>query len=244
MKIYFYLSILFLLTGCASMYNTANPVYSVEVDAYGDDSYLRGKKYVLVPSDSTIDENDLQYIEFSKYVKVMLYKKGYIETVIEDGDADVMIFFKYGISDPETFQKTVAVPQWGQTGVSSTTTRGNVYVNPFTNNVKYNQTTTSMPTYGITGYINQTQTYTKYLRYILLTTYDLNFYIKNKKDKIVWNTIITSSGTGGDLRKIIPYMVYAGGLYFGKSSGEKKMMRIYEDYEQIKLLKEFSAHYQ
>lgn len=225
-----------MLTSCASTYNTTNDRYVVEVDAYGNDGYLNSKKYIIASGDSTIKESSLQYLEFSEYIKKLLASKGYVET--QDWDnADLMIFFKYGISDPATFQQTYAVPTWGQTGVSSTTTKGNVYVNPYGNNIDYNQTTTSNPTYGVTGSRNVTKTYTQYFRYITLTAYDLNAYKKSDKEKIIWNTIITSSGSSDDLRKVIPYMVVAGGSYIGKSSGEKKSVGVYSNDERVKQLK-------
>lgn len=222
------------------MYNTtSNDRYVVEVDAYGNDSYLNSKKYIIASGDSTINESNLQYIEFSDYIKKILASKGYTETQDWD-EADIMIFFKYGISDPETFQQTYAVPTWGQTGVSSTTTRGNVNVNPYGNNIDYNQTTTSNPTYGITGTRNVSRTYTKYFRYVTLTAYDLNLYKENEKEKIVWNTIITSDGSIDDLRKVIPYMVTVGASYIGKSSGEKKSLEIYGNDERVNQLKGIS----
>ena len=226
-----------MLTSCASTSNTTNNSrYIVEVDAYGNDSYLSSKKYILGSGDSTVNESNLQYVEFSEYIKKILASKGYTET--QDWDnADLMIFFKYGISDPATFQQTYAVPTWGQTGVSSTTTKGNVYVNPYGNNIDYNQTTTSNPTYGVTGSRNVTKTYTTYFRYITLTAYDLNVYKKSDKEKIVWNTILTSSGYSDDLRRVIPYMVVVGNSYFGKSSGEKNSIGIYEKDERVNQLK-------
>lgn len=240
MKYFYLLLIIYFLTSCASMYNTtSNDRYVVEVDAYGNDSYLNSKKYIIASGDSTVNESNLQYIEFSDYIKKILASKGYTETQDWD-EADLMIFFKYGISDPETFQQTYAVPTWGQTGVSSTTTRGNVNVNPYGNNIDYNQTTTSNPTYGITGTRNVSQTYTKYFRYVTLTAYDLNLYKENEKEKIVWNTIITSDGSSDDLRKVIPYMVTVGASYIGKSSGEKKSLEIYGNDERVNQLKGIS----
>jgi hypothetical protein len=221
------------------MNNTTTSRFVVKVDSYGNDSYLNSKKYIIASGDSAVDESSLQYLEFASYVKKILAAKGYAETNDWD-DADLMIFFKYGISDPETFQQTYAVPTWGQTGVSSTTTKGNVYVNPYGNNIDYNETTTSSPTYGITGSRNVTRTYTKYFRYITLTAYDLNVYKTDEKEKIAWNTILTSSGSSDDLRRVIPYMVVVGSSYFGKSSGEKKSHEIFGDDERVKQLKGIS----
>ena len=237
MKYIYLLIITSIFTSCVSMYNTTSSVrYNVEVDSYGDDSSLTRKNYILASGDSTINENNLNYIEFSTYIKKILNAKGYEETQNWD-NADLMILFKYGISDPKTFQQTYAVPTWGQIGVSSTTTSGNIYVNPYGDNIDYNQTTTSTPAYGVTGSRNVTKTYTRYFRYVTLTAYDLNVYKSNKKEKIVWNTILTSSGGGDDLRKAVPHMVVAGSNYFGKSSGEKRSISINVDDERVNQLR-------
>lgn len=229
------------LSSCtSSYYATSNRTkFVVEVDAYGSDSYLTEKKYILASGDTTINENNLQYIEFSNYLRKTLNQKGYSETQNSD-EADLVIFFKYGISDPETFQRTLSVPTWGQTGVSSTNTTGNVYVNPYGNNINYNQKTTSTPTYGVTGYRSVNQTVTQYLRFLTITVYDFNAYKENGNEKIVWNTIITSSGSSGDLRRVFPYLVVAGQYYYGQSSGERKEITIFEGDDRINQLKGIS----
>lgn len=254
MRHIYFLTAIFLLTSCASMYNTtSNPRYVVEVDAYGNDSYLNSKKYILASGDSTVNENSLQYIEFSDYIRKILNSKGYAETTSWD-DADLMIFFRYGISDPQTFQSTRSVPVWGQTGISSVNTTsqttgsayGSVYgssnsaYGSASGNSTTNTRTNVTPSYGITGYREQTSTDTEYFRYVTLSAYDLNVYKVNKKEKIVWNTILTSSGYSDDLRRVIPYMVVTGSSYIGKSSGEKKSLEIYENDERVNQLKGIS----
>jgi hypothetical protein len=239
MRYFNFVLIVFILTGCATLNKTPNSKVIVEVDSYGNDSYLESKKFIIASGDSTISESDLQFQEFSDYVKkILVNKKDYVE--VDDWDeADLMIFFKFGISDPETFKQTYAVPTWGQTGVSSTTTRGNVHVNPYGNNITYNETTSSTPTYGVTGSRIVTKTYTIFFRYVTLTAYDLNEYKKKGKEKIIWNTILTSSGNSNDLRKVIPYMIVIGSSYFGKSSGEKKLHEILEGDDRVNHIKGF-----
>lgn len=259
MKYPYSLLIIFLCTSCATMYNTTSTErYVVEVDAYGNDSYLNSKKYILASGDSIVNENSLQYIEFSDYIRKILNSKGYIETTNWD-DADLMIFFSYGISDPQTFQATRSVPVWGKTGISSVNTTsqttgsgyGSVYGSVIgSDNTAYgsaygsssgSSTTTTRtnvtPSFGVSGYRQQTSTYTKYFRYVTLSSYDLNEYKANEKEKIAWNTNITSEGSSDDLRKVIPYMVAVAASYIGKSSGEKKSLEIYVDDERVNQLK-------
>ena len=226
-----------ILTSCVTMYNrTSNKKYIVEVDTYGSDSYLNSKKYFLAAEDSTIIENNLQYIEFSDYIRKILSSKGYAETQNLD-DADLTVFFRYGISAPETFYLTYTAPTLGQKNdVSSITTRGHALVNPYTNHVEYNQTIASTPKYG-RNTKNVTTAHSQYLRYVTLTAYDLNSYRSENKEKIAWNTILTSRGSSDDLRKVIPYMIAVGSEYIGKSSGEKKLCEIYENDKRVNQLK-------
>lgn len=224
--------LIFSLSSCSSTH------YVVEVDSYGSDSYLIEKKYFLSSADTTINENNLQYIEFSNYLRKALNQKGYSESQKPD-EADLVVFFNYGISDPETFQRTVYLPTWGQTGVSSTNTSGTIDVNAYNNKVNYNQKTTSTPKYGITGYRPENQTITQYLRYLTITAYDFNAYKENGSQKIIWNVNITSSGTSSDLRKVFPYLIVAGKNYYGQNSGEKKKIIIKERDYRVKELKGF-----
>lgn len=247
----FFISIIIcLLTSCASLYNTTtadNRVhFVVEVDAYGDDSYLNSKKYLLLPADSTIDMNNLEYIEYSSYVVKILNNKGYIE-VFNISDADIIIYFNYRISEPIVYQETESIPIRGQTGVSSVTSISNS--NSTTNNgyqykyIKTGSTSTSnintttqtyaVPQYGTVGYREKTTTHTEYLRFVHLIAYNIN----NNNNRAIWSTVITSSGSSNDLRKVIPYMLIGGSKYLGKSSEEKKERRIYENDERVIWLK-------
>jgi len=233
-----------ILMSCATTH------FVVEVDAYGSDNYLKKRKYIIVSGDSALNENNLQYIEFSDYIREILDDKGYVEAENLD-DANLMIFFRYGISDPKTFQQTYSVPVWGQTGISSINTTGysmgsaygsatgvgnTVYGSAYGSSYG-NSTTKVNYNYGVTGYRQETATYTTYFRYLILDVYDLNAYRKQGKPKMVWNTKVTSSGSSGDLRLVIPYMLAASSSYFGKNSNTKQTLKIQENYIRVKQLK-------
>lgn len=232
------LFLIFMVISCSTSQKlTVNKIrYVMEVDSYGNESLSTAQKYIIKSGDTTVNENDLQYIEFSEYIKKTLNAKGLIE-VSKLEDANLVVFFKYGISDPKTFQTSLSIPSWGQTGISSSNTTGNIKSAPYSNNITYNQTTTSTPTYGITGSTNMPLLITHYLRYITLTVFDFNEYKESGKEKIVWKTVITSSGGNDDLRRVIPYLIVAGQDYFGKSSGERKEIEIYEGDQRINQLK-------
>ena len=227
-----------LLVSCATTNMTTNSGlrYVVEVDSYGEDSTLLKKDCFLYISDSTINTSDLQFQEFYGYIAKILTNKGYsIVDSIES--ANIIVFFNYGISDPNTQEYTRSVPVWGQTGISSTTTTGNVYVNPYSNNIQYKQNTYSTPTYGVAGYRTVQGSYTTYLRYLNLVAYDFDYYVKNNKERRIWQTVITSTGPSNDLRKVIPSMLIGAQKYIGHSSYEKKEISIYENNPSLQMLK-------
>lgn len=249
------------LSGCASMSNSFSTLdrYVTEIDSYGNDSNLILKKYILFPdTDAGIKKNDLQYIEFANYVKKILKSNGYTEAISDDS-ANVIIYIKYGISDPSSYQVTRSVPHYGQTGVSSinTTSRttGSSYGSASGSVTTYgsttygsasrnssgssttNTTTRVTPTYGITGYSQQSHIQTEYTRHLSLTAYDLNYYKLNNEELMIWNTNITSTGSSGDLRKIFPILIIAGSPYIGKSTGNKITKTIYSNDVRINQLK-------
>lgn len=231
MKNLIYSSIIYLLvlTSCAPGELISSVHYTVNVDSYGYDSDLQKKYCYLQVSDTKINESDLQYKEFYRYIKIILSLKGY--TVVDSLKyANVVIMFNYGISDPYTENYLAIVPIYGQT--STSTTKG--VIDPYSSNaVNYSQisTTTTNPTIGI-----QNRNRTVFLRYANFVAYDYEYYKKTKKDKIVWQTAISSSGNSSDLRTVFPYLLIASKNYLGRSSGEKKVINIYEkDPDVIKL---------
>ena len=85
--------------------------------------------------------------------------------------ANCEILFDYGISKPQTINMTTVVPTYGVTGISSSTTTGNVFMqnNGFGNYYgAYSSQTNYNPQYGITGYTPTNITKIVYIRYLFL----------------------------------------------------------------------------
>lgn len=145
-----------------------------------------GKRYIIVPANQQIWNNDqLTYIQLAKQAVLSLSMKGY--TLVPNKElADQMIMLDYRRSGAVTNSRIVSVPEWGQTGVSSSTTYGNVntnlnsYGNYGTANSTYNATTVYNPTYGITGYHSEQVTDTAYSIGVSLTSVSLRDLEINK----------------------------------------------------------------
>lgn len=215
----------------------------VEVDSIGNLS--NQTTYIIIPANKEIESlNDLQFLEYSKYIDKVLEKKG-LKKVDDLRNANIGIFLYYGISNPYKSEYERNIPIYGQTGISSSTTNGtintsginNIYGNYTNLNSKINTQTTYTPTYGITGYSAIREIDINYLRYIRLEAIDLPNFIKDKKAEILWKTQITSFGSTNDLREVFPIMIVASENYIGTNTGKIIKVNISSDDERINILK-------
>lgn len=89
------------------------------------------------------------------------------------------------------------------------------------------------PQYGITGYTPINQTVFLYVRYLYL---DARKIVKNKKEagEQLWNTIITSVGSSGELNKVMPYMLYVLANNVRTNTQGIQQISLYESDENIK----------
>lgn len=216
------------LSGCAGMQPTR---FVSNVDSLAQADAVAKKRYVLLPGGKGVDAGDLQFQEFAAYVEKVLSEKGFVKAATFQ-DADVAIFLAYAIGDPQTYQYTYSIPTWGQTGVSSSNTYGTV-----SSYGTYSGTTTYTPTYGVTGATTHVGTDTVYSRFLFLDAYDAPTYMKEKKMTQVWKTSVVSTGSSGDLRLVVPYMVAAMKPYLGTNTGRKIEVQVPADDPAVQVLR-------
>lgn len=204
-----------LLSGCATVQPTR---FVSNIDSFAQPDAAAKKRYILLPGGKGVEPGDLQFQEFAAYVEKILSEKGFVKAASFQ-DADVAIFLAYAIGDPQTYQYTYSIPTWGQTGVSSSNTYGTV--SSYGGMATYSATTTYTPTYGITGSTTHIGTSTLYTRFLSLDAYDVQTYVKEKRMAQVWKTDVVSTGSSGDLRLVVPYMVAAMKPYLGTNTGRK-----------------------
>ncbi|WP_320176159.1 hypothetical protein [Maridesulfovibrio sp.] len=202
---------LFLVTGCG-------PQYRCEIDSFSKVFNVAGKTFVVVPGNKNVTPNDFQFNEFATYVVRAMQSKG-LRYAQRYETADLIILLGYGISGPKTSTSTVSVPVWGQTGVSSSHTYGTI--NTYGNQGTYSGTTTYTPTYGITGYTQQTRTHTDYTRFFWIDAYDYKEFLQTKKEIQIWKTTVTSTGSTNDLRQVFPIMLAGSLEHIGTNTGHK-----------------------
>ncbi|GAA5162153.1 hypothetical protein GCM10025770_12550 [Viridibacterium curvum] len=191
-----------------------------------------------MPGSKGVDAADLQFMEFSAYVDKVLSEKGFVKAPSFQ-EAEIAIFFTYAIGDPQTYQYSYSVPTWGQTGIASSNTYGTVSSTGRT--ATYSGTTTYTPTYGVTGSTTQIGTNTVYSRFLFLDAYDTATYIKENKMVQVWKTNVVSTGSSGDLRLVIPYMVAAMKPYVGTNTRQKIEVEVLENSPEVKALRNEKA---
>ena len=207
-----------ILSGCATM-------YSVSVDSITSNEPVSGKSCIVVPQNNSTSPEDLQFKEFSAYVKQALVLKGY--TLSEDNQiADVSVSLDYSIGGPQQHIYSYALPVFGQTGATATTV-GNAY----------SSTTTVSPTYGVVGAQEYTGSYVTYTMQVSLAAYDLKYFRETKQEKLLWKTNIMSTGNNGDLRFVFPIMIAAASKYISGSTGQTVNISLSGDSKEVQQIK-------
>lgn len=190
--------------------------YSIKVDSIND-GISHGTRYLLLPNDSKAD--GLLFGQFATYLDRGMTKNGYVR-VGDVKDADIILFLGYGISDPQTNVATSIEPvtaynpgktynytghtQYGGIGGFSANTRGQLK---------------EEGSYQTT-YHSVTETYTTYTRAVLLTAYSAEALRKGQAAtaKPIWKTLVHSTGSSGDMRRVFPALVAGGAPYIGKDT--------------------------
>lgn len=210
-------------SGCA----TTQPLrFSVGVDSLSSTNANEKKSYILLPGNKDVSEDDLQFKEFSTYVDRTLLSRGFMHaTNIER--ADFAVFIVYGVGNPQDHQYSYSLPIFGQTGVSSSTTYGQLSM--YGNYGTYSGTTRYTPTYGVTGSSSRSGSFTTYFRFVVLDAIDMAEYRNNKKEVQLWKTTMTSTGRSGDLRQVFPILVAAAKQYIATNTGKKVNVDIDEE---------------
>lgn len=207
-----------LLSGCSQK-------FIVNVDSLSSPIAKEKTKYILVPGNKDCSRSDLQYMEFESYTDRALQDLGFFKASDND-QAEVLIILSYGITDPLVYNYTYEVPIYGQTGISSSHTSGNVY--SFSNGASYSANTSYTPSYGVIGSKTCIGTGVSYKRYLSLIGMDVDHYKLTNEVKDLWHTDISSVGESGDLRKVFPILLGAAKEHIASNTGQKIIITLSE----------------
>lgn len=209
----------FLLSSCVS-----NKPY-VTISALSSDKSV-GKKYIIVPNDKSVWEKDqLVYTQLAKQAVESLSMQGF--TLVDNKEqADQMVMLSYGRDGGVSTNRNVSIPQWGQTGIASSSTYGsantniNTYGNYGTANTTYNSTTTYTPTYGVTGYQNVQVTDTFFTIGVSMQAVDIRDLLKNNKVTSLWMTRALATSSQQDSLSDFKGLIRIMSGYAGKTLNE------------------------
>lgn len=192
-----------------------------------------GKTYFVMPSNEGVSADDLAFQAYKAQAVRALNFSGYTQVAPEDAELGIML--GYGIGDPQT--QTYSVPIFGQTGTTNTGTSTTGTISTYGNTGYINTTTTvqSEPTYGLVG--SSTQTRTTYLRYAILSAYDMRSGAQGSDFKEVWRTTVTSTGSSADLRRVFPIMMAAGQQFLGKQTEQRVQQMLKETDTLVQIIK-------
>ncbi len=214
-----------LLGGCVS---SAPLAFNVQVDNLGT-IRTEQRSFVLLPGNDGVAAEDLQFQEYARYVGAALEARGFQPA---DGlaTADLAFLVSYGIGDPVTHSWEETSPVYGlkegEARVTSTTFGTDRY--------KTTTTTVNRPvTYGVVGSQTHTRSRTEYFRYLSLSAVDLERYRASAEVEERWRTRVTSTGSSGDLRRVMPILVAAAAPHLGNRTDGKLFVSLREDSPQV-----------
>jgi len=230
----------FLLSGCAT--TPQRETFYVSVSGLAGHSTNSAVSFVILPGDKNITVTDLQFQEYAGVVERAMSQHGFRRTPSFE-DADMAIFLAYGIGEPKEHVYSFSLPVFGQTGISSATTYGNIsgsaygFGNTAYGSANYSGTTYYTPSYGITGYSSHIGTLVTYTRHIFIEAVDLPIYRSQNKVVQLWKTGIVSVGSSGDLRRVFPVMVGAATPHLSTNTGQVRMVELFEDDPRVLFVK-------
>ena len=180
--------------------------------------------YLVFQPFSTMRSNEAKFVflENRKHIEMLVKALGYrIEN--NSDSADILLFTKLGISDPNVTQELVSTPQYNLQYVAPQQATTNIYG---ANGSYLGSATSSSNPYGslrsnYAGQNVQTITNTTYIRSLEFVAVDKS---KAKSDDgILWSSIVSSVGASDDIKLIFPYLLYASKSVLNKSA-------TYQDY--------------
>ena len=156
--------------------------YVMDVDALCTPGAEIFKTYTLVPGNKNVTPDDLEFLEFRKYVQRALEAIHCVES--SKDRADVVIAMSYGISKPQQRIDSYGYPTYGY---------------------QYGR---GYAVYGATGYDTELYSYEVYIHTLKLIARETRAD-GGDEGKEVWRVVVRSTNESNDLRSFFPYLVAA-----------------------------------
>lgn len=218
----------FVITGCATV---GRQKINVSVDSSASSYASEKKTYLLFPGEEGVTWNDPQFREYAAYLIRALNAQGYVAAK-DVKEANVAVYLSYGMGDPQKHQTNYSVESEGKRCMMPTSTRGE--------NTTITGTSNSTSSYGVAGSQQFTRTYTTYLKYALITGYDLEHLRETNEQLQLWRTSVTSSGSSNELKRVLPILIAAAAPYLAGNTGRKISRTLDETDPAVKAVKGLS----
>jgi len=186
------------LSGCTTRYFSDVQVFH-ELPA----NFKEGT-FSLVPA-SKENEGSLEFKTLTKPLVEAIKQYG-LEEVPFDHNPDYIVVVHYQIDSGTTYTESGSVPIYGQTGGGYTTHSGNIYSSGSMSSSYYQGSSNTSPTYGITGLIPYSHSYSVYTRQLFLDILNGDKFRMGQTEK-VYETKVVSKGSSDKLSQVVPYMI-------------------------------------
>jgi hypothetical protein len=211
-----------LAVGCASL----GPRFYVDVSALRDSQLVERRTYVVYPGLQGVDPADLQFREFAGQLDRVLLAKGF-KPAAPNARPDLLILLSYGIGEPQT--SYYSYPVFGRvSGGTSTFTASAFGSGGFTQTTG---TVTSPTRHGVVG--TRTVSRREFQQWAAIEAVDIETFIKTQKISQAWRTEMTSSGSSGDLRRVLPVMLAASQPYIGVNTRQQVRRVLNDDSPEV-----------
>jgi hypothetical protein len=206
-----------LAVGCASL----GPRFYVDVSALSDPQLPKQRTYVVDPGLQGVDPTDLQFREFATQLDRVLRSKGFAPAAA-DARPDLLILLSYGIGEPQ--MSYYSYPVFGRISGGTSTFTASTFGSG--GGTRTTGTITSPTRHGVVG--TRTGTRREFTRWAAVEAVDVEAFVKTQRVVQAWRTTMTSSGSSGDLRRVVPVMLAAGQPYIGTNT-RQQVRRVLND---------------
>ncbi|MDD9934084.1 MAG: hypothetical protein OXT09_10795 [Myxococcales bacterium] len=231
------------------------PEYLVHVNALRDHTAPQQGSYVVLPGVDGVEPLDLQFREYAEQVHRVMASKGYTRASAAR-DGQLAIFVGYGLGQPRVSYESVSHPGFGLTPAEPAplpASDGGVADAPAPNADGLARvapppteapppaqatTTTDRTTVRKTGYNSWTvESDRQYERFLQLSAVDVKRYLTTGEVHEVWRVTVTSTGTTGDLRMVMPVLVAAARNAIATDSGQARSIWIKDNDPRVEYVR-------
>ena len=215
------------LVGCG-------PKIAVRIDSIvAQGTVLQGRNYILYSGMTGTSVDDLYFREYGKYFLEVLKRSGYRQ-VNQPEDADLAIYFSYGITGGTEVHYTYTRPVYAIVGGETVDIR-ETETDAAGRKTKTTKTVTIPSTSRVVGVETRRESYTVFTAHAVLEAEEIHG-TKGRTDNIMgtlWKTTITTTSKLDDLRRIMPVMAAASVPFLGKNTGEIVTVKLRDGDAQV-----------